>query len=197
MSPSKRALLPRREGAVTVSIGTSTTMRKILYFFGWENGCAGRFLWVKPTLGVDFGDVVAGTTHANVPLRCQSWERVTWMSCNIDLGVNFRLMRWDWKAAIWGGGRESGSFVLSAFFIVAYVEHLWVFLILWREILECSPYLWAMCRRLFSASTVTLATFTQCGVTKIIEGLHFDDLTNTYMTSHLCIVTVYHSRIAT
>jgi hypothetical protein len=31
----------------------------------------------KPTLGVDFGNVVAGTTHANVPLRRQSWERVT------------------------------------------------------------------------------------------------------------------------
>jgi hypothetical protein len=28
-----------------------------------------RFLWVKPTLGEDFGDVVARTTHANVPLR--------------------------------------------------------------------------------------------------------------------------------
>jgi hypothetical protein len=87
-----------------------TTMQKILYFFGGGNGCAGRFLWVKPTLGVDFGDLVAGTTHANVPLRRQSWERATWMSRNIDLGVNFRLMRWDRKSAIWGGGRESGSF---------------------------------------------------------------------------------------
>ncbi len=34
-----------------------------------ENGCAGRFLWVKPTLGVDFGDVVARTTHAKMPLE--------------------------------------------------------------------------------------------------------------------------------
>ena len=39
-----------------------------------------------------------------------------------------------------GGGRESGSFVLSAFLIVVYVELLQVFLILWREIFECSPY---------------------------------------------------------
>mgnify|MGYP006954592685 FL=1 len=38
------------------------------------NGCAGRFLWVKPTLGVNFGDVVACTSHANMPLRRQSWE---------------------------------------------------------------------------------------------------------------------------
>jgi hypothetical protein len=30
--------------------------------------------------------------------------------------------------------------LLSVFFIVAYVELLLVFLILWREILECSPY---------------------------------------------------------
>ncbi len=30
----------------------------------------GRLIfWVKPTLGVDFGDVVARTTHTNVPLR--------------------------------------------------------------------------------------------------------------------------------
>ena len=36
---------------------------------------------------------------------------------------------------------RSGSLVLSAFLIVAYVELLRVFLILWREILECSPYL--------------------------------------------------------
>ncbi len=95
---------------------------RILSWQRGGNGCAGQFLWVKPTLGVDLGDVAAGTTHANVPLRHhhQSWERATWMLRNIDLGVNFRLMRWDRKSAIWGGGRESGSFVLSAFFIVVY-----------------------------------------------------------------------------
>ena len=38
------------------------------------NGCVGQFLWVKPTLGGDFGDVVACTSHANMPLRRQSWE---------------------------------------------------------------------------------------------------------------------------
>ncbi len=54
---------------VKESQGVTTSWRR------GENGCAGRFLWVKPTLGVDFGDVVAHTTHANVPLRHQSWER--------------------------------------------------------------------------------------------------------------------------
>jgi hypothetical protein len=44
------------------------------------------------------------------------------MSQNIDLPINFRLMRGDGKSAIWGGGRESGLFVLSAFLIVAYVN---------------------------------------------------------------------------
>ena len=137
MSPSKHALLPWREGAVTVSIDARTTMRKILYFFGWENGCAGRFLWVKPTLGVDFGDVVAGTTHANVPLRRQSWERATWMSRNIDLGVNFRLRAWEWFV------------VRSSYFLLFLLLRTWNFyefflLILWREILECSPYHWKL-----------------------------------------------------
>jgi hypothetical protein len=33
-----------------------------------------------------------------------------------------------------------GSFVVFFFFFLAYVELLRVFLILWREILECSPY---------------------------------------------------------
>ncbi len=114
------------------------------FYHGGEggNGCAGRFLWVKPTLGIDLGDVAAGTTHANVPLRRQSWERATWMSRNIDLGVNFRLMRWDRKSAIWGGGgRETRvSVVRSSFCFFYCCVLLWVFLILWREILECSPY---------------------------------------------------------
>jgi hypothetical protein len=35
-----------------------------------ENACAGQFLAVKATLDVDFGDVVACTSHTNVPLRC-------------------------------------------------------------------------------------------------------------------------------
>jgi hypothetical protein len=34
-----------------------------------KNACAGQFLAVKPTLGVDFVDVVTSTTHANVRLR--------------------------------------------------------------------------------------------------------------------------------
>ena len=42
-------------------------------------------------------------------------------------------------------------FVLSAFFVVVYLELLCVFMILWREILECSPYL-----RWVSASILTL-----------------------------------------
>jgi hypothetical protein len=34
-----------------------------------KNACAGQFLAVKPTLGVDFSGVVAHTSHTNVPLR--------------------------------------------------------------------------------------------------------------------------------
>jgi hypothetical protein len=78
MSPSKRTLLPRREEAVTVEYWrTHDGEKNPLFFLGGGNGCAGQFLWVKPTLGVDFGNVVAGTTHANVPLRRQSWERAS------------------------------------------------------------------------------------------------------------------------
>ena len=33
------------------------------------NGCAGRVLEVKPTLGAIFGHVVARATHANMRLR--------------------------------------------------------------------------------------------------------------------------------
>ena len=148
------------KGLLRLSIGARTTIRKILYFFGGGNGCAGQFLWVKPTLGVDFGNVVAGTTHANVPLHHQSWERVTCMLHNIDLGANFRLMRWDQKSAIWGGGRGSVSFVLSAFLIVAYVELLWVFMILSWEILECSPQLWYWKDMRNTIRSITLLTLT-------------------------------------
>ena len=35
-----------------------------------ENAYTGQFLAVTPTLGVDFGNKVASTTHANVRLHC-------------------------------------------------------------------------------------------------------------------------------
>jgi hypothetical protein len=35
-----------------------------------KNACAGQFLVVRPTLGVDFGNIVVSTTHANVRLHC-------------------------------------------------------------------------------------------------------------------------------
>ena len=35
-----------------------------------KNACAGHFLAIKPTLGVDSVGLVASTTHANVRLRC-------------------------------------------------------------------------------------------------------------------------------
>ena len=35
-----------------------------------KNASEGQFLVVKPTLGVDFGNVVARRSNANVPLRC-------------------------------------------------------------------------------------------------------------------------------
>ena len=58
----------------------------------------------------------------------------------------FPLNALRWEISDLGGGARDvcgcSSFVLSAFF--AYVELLCVFLILWREILECSPYLMPM-----------------------------------------------------
>ena len=36
----------------------------------WEKCLWGQFLEVKPTWGVDFGNVVVRTSHANMPLRC-------------------------------------------------------------------------------------------------------------------------------
>ena len=44
------------------------TMMEIASSSQWKNACAGQFLEVKPTLGVDFGHVVARTTHANMRL---------------------------------------------------------------------------------------------------------------------------------
>ena len=46
------------------------TMMEIASSWRGKNACGGQFLEVKPTWGVDFGDVVARTSHANVPLRC-------------------------------------------------------------------------------------------------------------------------------
>ena len=46
------------------------TMMETASSWQGENGYAGQFLEVKPTLSVDFDNVVASTTHTNVPLRC-------------------------------------------------------------------------------------------------------------------------------
>jgi hypothetical protein len=44
------------------------TMMEIASSWRGKNACEGRFLEVNPTLGVDFGDVVAPMSHTNVPL---------------------------------------------------------------------------------------------------------------------------------
>ena len=54
------------------------------------------------------------------------------MSQHIETGVNFRLMHWDGKSAIWGGGT-------SAFFVLAYVELLCFFWFCGGKFLSAAP----------------------------------------------------------
>jgi hypothetical protein len=51
-------------------IARKLIVTEVLSSWRGKNACEGQFLEVKPTLGVDFGNVVAHTTHANVQLRC-------------------------------------------------------------------------------------------------------------------------------
>ena len=62
------ALLGRRTAYFLVEETQRVTMMEIVSSWRGKNACAGQFLEVKPTLGVDFGNVVARTTHANVRL---------------------------------------------------------------------------------------------------------------------------------
>ncbi len=61
-------MLGRTTAYILVEETQRVTMMEIASSWHGKNACEGRFLEVKPTLGVDFGDVVARTSHANVPL---------------------------------------------------------------------------------------------------------------------------------
>ena len=54
-------LLARRREVIVTEVSSS---------WQGENAWAGQFLAVKQTLGVDFSNVVACMSHANVPLHC-------------------------------------------------------------------------------------------------------------------------------
>ena len=62
-------LLGRTTAYFLVEETQRVTMMEIASSWCGKNAYDGRFLEVKPTLGVDFGNVVARTSHANVPLR--------------------------------------------------------------------------------------------------------------------------------
>jgi hypothetical protein len=47
----------------------------------------------KLKFDLNFGGVVARAVHANVPLRRQSWEHAMQLLRNIDLHLDFCLMR--------------------------------------------------------------------------------------------------------
>ncbi len=63
-------LLGRTTAYFFVEETQHVTMMEIASLWHGKNACEGQFLEVKPTLDVDFGDIVASTTQANVPLRC-------------------------------------------------------------------------------------------------------------------------------
>jgi hypothetical protein len=74
--------------------------------------CRSIFDWAVNS-DVSFGNVVARTVHANVRLRCQSWEHETQISRNINLRIDIGSMRWDRKSAILGGAQD----VVHLFFL--------------------------------------------------------------------------------
>jgi hypothetical protein len=67
-------------------------------------------------LSTSFGDVVAYVVQANVPVHRQCWEHVMKSSHNIDLCIDFRLMRGR-VYVMWFVSHVFIWFVLSHFFL--------------------------------------------------------------------------------
>jgi hypothetical protein len=58
------------DGLSWLALFFSRVARKLIVMVVSSSWRGGQFLAVKQTLGVDFGNVVARTSHAKVPLRC-------------------------------------------------------------------------------------------------------------------------------
>ncbi len=91
-------------------------------------------------LNMSFGNIVACVVNANVPVCChQCWEHAMKSSHNIDLRVDFCLMHWVGKLAIWVRCMRCGlwaAFSFDSYFLIffAYMELWWVILILWQPL---------------------------------------------------------------
>jgi len=116
-------------------------MRKILYFLGGRAREGGSAIYTRrrdrtcracQEGSYEAGGSLVGADDGLLPSR-----GVTRCHDDENFGGQFPLDALRWKSAIWV--RVVRSTILSAFLIVAYVELLRVFLILWRKFLSAAP----------------------------------------------------------